>query len=153
MVQLIESTDALTHQQKADASEAVSSFQAIQYDDTDKVFMKTKFLRGSLLGVHIGSSEKLDIEKLVDKYNSRMDHVIDQMKDEINHECYRSFVSWQESLQSMIEENIAQFNPDLRELTAYIREEEGRIRELRTDQERIINSVATISDLMAWKNL
>ena len=153
MVQLIESTEALTHQQKADASEAVSSFQAIQYDDTDKVFMKTKFLRGSLLGVHIGSSEKLDIEKLVDKYNSRMDHVIDQMKDEINHECYRSFVSWQESLQSMIEENIAQFNPDLRELTAYIREEEGRIRELRTDQERIINSVATISDLMAWKNL
>lgn len=153
MVHLIESTEALTHQQKTDASQAVTSFQAVQYDDADKVFMKTKFLRGSLLGVHFGSSEKLDIEKLVVKYNARMNHVIDQMKDEINHECYLSFVSWQESLQSMIEENIAQFNPDLRELTAYIKEEEGRIRELRADQERIINSVSTISDLMAWKDL
>ena len=153
MVNLIESTESLTDKQKTDASEAVTSFQAIQYDDTDKVFMKSKFLKGSVLGLHFGSSEKLDIEKLVDKYNARMNHVIDQMKDEINHECYRSFVSWQESLQDMIEENIELFNPDLRELAAYIREEEGRIRELRTDQERIINSVAQISDLMAWKNL
>ena len=153
MVRIIESTDALSDQQKADAAEAVANYETLQYDDTEKVFMKTKFLRGSVPGFHIGTSERLDTKKLVDKYNSRMSHVIEQMMDEVNREGFNSFVNWQESLHSMIEENIAQLNPELRELTAYIREEEGRIRELRTDQERIINSVSTISDLMAWKNL
>ena len=153
MVRLIESTESLSDQQKADASEAVSNYQSLEYDDTDKVFMKTKFLRGNVLGFHVGSSERLDTKKLVDKYNSQMNHVINQMSEEINLECYARFVNWQESLQSMIEENVANLNPDLRELTAYIREEEGRIRELRTDQEKIINSVSAISNLMTWKNL
>lgn len=153
MVQLIESTEALTEEQKADASEAVSNYQTLVYDDSEKVFMKARLLKGNILGFHIGSSERLDTEKLVDRYNDQMKNVIANLSNEINHECFVSYEKWQGSLKSMVEANIAKLNPDLHELTISIQEDEERIRDLRNDQEKIVSSVAAINDLMAWKTL
>lgn len=53
----------------------------------------------------------------------------------------------------MIEENITIYNPELRELTEFIREESERILELQTNQQTISNSFMTIENMMAWKEL
>ena len=75
------------------------------------------------------------------------------MSELINTSCANSFKQWQEKLQGAIEKNITIYNPELRELTEFIREESERILELQTDQLTISNSFKTIEDMMAWKEL
>ena len=75
------------------------------------------------------------------------------MSQLINSSCFTCFKAWQENLQALIEENITIYNPELRELTEFIREESERILELQTNQQTISNSFMTIENMMAWKEL
>ena len=122
-------------------------------DDADKVFIKARFLRGNVLGLRIGASERLNTYKLAASYNSKIQRNIEEMSELINTSCANSFKQWQEKLQGAIEKNITIYNPELRELTEFIREESERILELQTDQLTISNSFKTIEDMMAWKEL
>lgn len=154
MIRLITGTDALTDKQRAELSAVILSYPTFQYDDdADKVFIKAKFLRGNVLGLRFGMSERLNISRLSSSYNSRIRHNIDEMAQLINNSCYTSFKEWQENLQTLIEENITIYNPELRALTESIREEEERIHELQTNQQTISTSFMTIENMMAWKEL
>lgn len=154
MIRLITGTDALTEKQRTELSAVILSYPTFQYDDdADKVFIKAKFLRGNVLGIRLGASERLNTSRLASSYNSRIRHNIDEMSQLINNSCFTSFKAWQENLQALIEENITIYNPELRELTEFIREESERILELQTNQQTISNSFMTIENMMAWKEL
>ena len=75
------------------------------------------------------------------------------MSELINNSCFTGFKEWQQRLQSIIEENLTIYNPELRELTESIREEEERISELRTNQQTISNSLSAIEQMMSWREL
>ena len=130
------------------------SYPIFEYDDgADKVFIKAKFLRGNVLGLKIGASERLNTSRLASSYNSRIKHSIEEMSEMVNSSCFTGFKEWQEKLQTIIEENITLYNPELREITALIREESERILELQTNQQTVSNSLKTIEDMMSWKEL
>ena len=154
MVRLITGSDALSEQQRVELSSVILSYPAFQYnDDADKVFIKVKFLRGNVLGLRLGDSERLDTLRLAASYNSRIKRNIEEMSELINSSCFTSFKAWQEKLQAVIEENITIYNPELRELTEFIREESDRILELLTNQKTISDSFKTIENMMSWKEL
>lgn len=154
MVRLITGTDALSEKQREELSAVILSYPIFQYDDdADKVFIKAKFLRGNVLGLKLGASERLDTRRLASSYNSRIKANIDEMSKLINTSCFTSFKAWQENLQVVIEENITIYNPELREITEFIREESERILELQTNQQTISTSFNTIENMMAWKEL
>ena len=154
MIRLITGTDALSEKQRDELSAVILSYPTFQYDDdADKVFIKAKFLRGNVLGLRLGASERLNTARLASSYNTRMRHNIDEMSQLINSSCFTCFKAWQENLQALIEENITIYNPELRELTEFIREESERILELQTNQQTISNSFSTIENMMAWKEL
>ena len=154
MVKLITGSDALSEKQRTDLSNVILNYPIFQYDDdADKVFIKARFLRGNVLGLRIGASERLNTYKLAASYNSKIQRNIEEMSELINTSCANSFKQWQEKLQGAIEKNITIYNPELRELTEFIREESERILELQTDQLTISNSFKTIEDMMAWKEL
>lgn len=154
MVRLITGSDALSEKQRAELSDVILSYPTFQYDDdADKVFIKAKFLRGNVLGLKFGSSERVDTDRLASSYNSRIKHNIEEMSELINTSCFTCFKQWQENLQAVIEENITIYNPELREITEFIREESERILELQTNQQTISNSFMTIENMMAWKEL
>ena len=128
MIRLITGTDALSEKQRNELSAVILSYPTFQYDDdADKVFIKAKFLRGNVLGLRLGASERLNTARLASSYNTRIRHNIDEMSQLINSSCFTSFKAWQENLQALIEENITIYNPELRELTEFIREESERI--------------------------
>lgn len=154
MIRLITGTDALSEKQRNELSAVILSYPTFKYDDdADKVFIKAKFLRGNVLGLRLGASERLNTARLASSYNTRIRHNIDEMSQLINSSCFTSFKAWQENLQALIEENITIYNPELRELTEFIREESERILELQTNQQTISNSFMTIENMMAWKEL
>lgn len=154
MVRLITGSDALSEKQRTKLSVVILSYPTFQYDDdADKVFIKAKFLRGNVLGLRLGASERLDTRRLALSYNLRIKRNIKEMSDLINTSCFTSFKAWQENLQAVIEENITIYNPELREITEFIREESERILELKTNQQTISNSFMTIENMMAWKEL
>lgn len=154
MIKLITGTDALSEKQRNELSDVILSYPTFKYDDdADKVFIKAKFLRGNVLGIRISASERLNTARLASSYNTKIRHSIDEMSQYINTSCFNCFKAWQMNLQTLIEENLTVYNPELRELTEFIREESERILELQTNQQTISNSFMTIENMMGWKEL
>lgn len=153
-VYIITDSDTLSEKQRTELADVIFSYPAFQYDDkADKVFIKNKFLRGNVFGIKMSTSERLDTKRLASSYNSGIRRSIKGMSDLIDNKYFESFKEWQGKLQAVLEENIAMYNPELREITESIREEEESISELRTNQQTISNSFMAIENMMDWKEL
>ncbi len=152
MVCLITGSEELSLQQRQELSDILLNFKPLQFDDdAEKVFIKTKFLRGNVLGIRLGSSEKLDIKRLTYIYNIKIKQSVKELSARLNNSCESSFKTWQTNLQAVIEENITKYNPELREITEFIKDESERIQELQNNQQTISESFKTIEELMAWQ--
>ena len=154
MIGIITGADALSVQQRKELLDVILSYQQLVFDDNaEKVFIKAKFLRGNVLGIRLGLSERIDTRRLASSYNYRIKKNIAEMSEMINKNCYDSFKTWQENFQGTIEENITIYNSELRELTEFIKEESERIHELQSNQQTITTSFKTIENMMSWKKL
>lgn len=154
LIRLITGSEVLSEQQRTDLSNIILQYQPLEFDDeADKVFIKVKFLRGNVLGLRLGVSEKLDNNRLANSYNSKLRKNIGEITTLINTSCFNSYKAWQSNLLAVVEENITIYNPELREISEVIREESERILELQTNQQMIANSFETIENMMAWKDL
>ena len=152
LIEIITGSDALTSTQREELSNIIINYQPLEFnDDADSVFIKERFLRGQLLGVQWIEDEKLNLKKLVNSYNDKMKKTIDEMAAEMNMSSYTSFRTWKESLAVVIEENITEYNPQLRDMSDMIKEETEKIAELEENQATIQSSLNAIESLMAWK--
>ena len=154
LIEIITGSDALSSTQREELSNIIMSYQQLSFnDDADDVFIKARFLRGNLLGIHLINDEKLNIRKLANSYNDRISKAASEMAAEMNKSSYSSFKSWKESLSAVIEENITEYNPQLRDMSDMIKEETEKIAELEDNQSTIQNSLNAIEELMAWRVL
>lgn len=154
LAEIVTGSDALADTQRNELSDIIINYQPLEFhDDADNVFIKTKFLRGHVLGIKINDNEKLNIRRLTNSYNDRIKKAVNEMADVMNHSCAVSFKNWIESLLTVIEENITEYNPQLKDMSEMIREETERIAELEDDQNTISTSLIAMKELMAWKVL
>lgn len=154
LIGIITGSDALSSTQREELSNIIMSYQPLSFnDDADDVFIKARFLRGNLLGIHLIDDEKLNIKKLANSYNDRISKAASEMAAEMNKSCYSSFRAWKESLSAVIEENITEYNPQLRDMSDMIKEETEKIAELEDNQSTIQNSLNAIEEKMAWQVL
>lgn len=152
LINIIAGTDALSSKQQEELLQLIISYQPIEFkDDTDSVFSKSKFLKGSLLGFRFLDYEKLNIKKLTNIYNEKILETIHSMSGEMNESSESSFHLWKEQLALVIEENIIIYNPQLREMSNLIKEETEKIAELEGHQVTICSSLNAIKGLMSWK--
>lgn len=75
------------------------------------------------------------------------------MATAMNDSCFVSYKRWEQNLYSIIEENITELNPQLRDIAEMIREETEKISELENNQQIISSSLNAIRELMSWKVL
>ena len=154
LISIITESDALSNSQREQLSSIIMDYKPLEFnDDADNVFIKTKFLRGNIFGFLAGDAERLNIRRLTAKYNERMSKNILEMAMHLNDSCYASYRTWQAALLSIIEQNITEYNPQLRDMAEMIREETEKIIELETDQQTIIASLEAIRQLMSWKDV
>ena len=113
--------------------------------------MKAKYLKGRILGFQLGTSERLNTKRLANSFNNLIAKNVKAMSEDLNENCYAAFRTWKENLCSLIEENITELNPQLKQMAELIKEETDKINRL-TDNQRIISSsYEEIKELMDWK--
>lgn len=154
LIAIITETDALTNSQREEIQTIIMNYEPLEFnDDADNVFIKTKFLRGNFLGLRPNDAEKLNIRRLTDIYNDRIRKNIKEIARLLNDSCLGSFRNWVQKLQSVIEQNITDYNPRLRDMADMIKEETEKIVELEEDQRSIGASLEAIRELMSWRTL
>ena len=154
LIEIITGAEALSSTQREELSQIIINYQSLEFnDDADSIFIKTKFLRGSLLGLQLIEDEKLNIRKLASIYNERIQKAVNEMATEMNASSYKSFQVWKGNLAAIIEENITEYNPQLRDMSDMIKEETEKIAELEENQATIRASLNAIEELMEWKVL
>lgn len=154
LIGIITGSDALSSTQRDDLSNIIMSYQPLSFnDDADNVFIKERFLRGNILGIQFIDDEKLNIRKLASSYNTKISKSTFEMAVEMNKSSYGSFRAWKESLSAVIEENITEYNPQLRDMSDMIKEETEKITELEDNQLKIQQSLTTIEELMSWREV
>lgn len=151
LVSVVTGSDALSSGQREQLSVIIMDYRTLEFnDDANDVFIKTKFLRGKFLGFE-ADVERLNTRRLASKYNERIAKNINSMAQILYESCHESFKIWMSSLMSLIEKNITEYNPELRDMAEMIREETEKIIELEGDQKTISDTLDTIKQLMAWK--
>lgn len=154
LVAIITGTDALSSEERDEMTNIIINYQVIKFDDeADSIFVKTHFLRGMFWGIQLIDDEKLNIKKLASKYNNETAKMVKAMATDINEKCENCFNNWQSNLLAVIEQNITDYSPELRDMSAMIKEENDKIAELEYDQSTIQQSLKEIGELMAWKNI
>jgi len=154
LISIITESDALSTAQRNQLSSIIVDYRPLEFnDDADDVFIKTRFLRGNILGFLANDSERLNIRKLASRYNEKISKTLLEMAELLNDSCYASFKSWLASLFAVVEANITEYNPQLRDMSEMIREETEKIIELENDQKTISSSLEAIKQLMSWREV
>lgn len=154
LIEIITGSDALSAGQRNELSNIIINYRPLEFnDDADEIFIKKRFLRGNVLGFQLTDSEKLNIRRLSGTYNDKIRRNVNAMATEMNASCFASFQNWEHSLVSVIETNITEYNPQLRDMAEMIKEETDKIIELEKHQKTIGLSLEAITELMAWKVL
>lgn len=154
LIEITTGSNVLSASQQEELSKIIMCYQPISFEDNaSNVFVKTKFLRGSFLGLQITDDEKINIRKLSRRYNDTIAKAVSEMASVINNSDYESFKRWEESLLTLIEENITKYNPDLRAMSDEINDYSDQINELESNQATIRQGMLQIEELMAWKTL
>lgn len=152
LAEIITDSEALSVAQREELSSIIINYEPFAItDDADIVFIKKKFLRGYLFGFRLNDSEKLNTRLLTTRYNEKIKKNVYDMAVAINASYFASFRAWEQSLNSVIEANITDYNPQLRDMAAMIKEETEKILELESDQNAICSSLEAIKALMSWK--
>lgn len=154
LVAIITGSDALSAKQREELSEIIINHQGLMIDDeANSIFVKAKYLKGQFFGFRLGSSERLNTRRLANNFNDTIAKSVRAMAEDLNENCYSAFKVWQANLCSVIEENITELNPQLKQIAELIKEETEKINELAENQQTICSSLDAIRELMAWKTL
>ena len=154
LVAIITGTDTLSAKQREELSEIIINHQGLIIDDeANKVFVKAKYLKGQIFGFRLGSSERLNTRRLANNFNDLITKSIKSMSEDLDENCYSAFKVWKSHLCSVIEENITELNPQLKQIAELIKEETDKINELADNQQTICSSLDAIKELMDWKML
>lgn len=154
LLTVVTGSDALSEMQRDKLSGIIMQYQPLEFNlEEEAIFSKAEFLRGRYLKNLIMDAERLNIKRLAKKYNDMISKSVSTTATNLNSSCFASYDTWQARLLEVIEENITDMNPQLRDMNAMIREEAERIMELETNQRTICASLEAIRQLMSWKEV
>lgn len=154
LIDIVTASDALSDKQKETLSELIFNYRNITYvDKADNIFVKPKFLKWHLLGVDLLQFEKLNTSKVAKVFNKAVTKDMDTIATEMDETYRHSYDIWQEELNSIIERNIVDLNPELQVISDAIDNETERINHLETCQQKIRTSLNEIENLISFKSI
>lgn len=151
--QIVLGSSALTSERRNELSKIIITFQNIGFSRTDELKLEKKeFERGLFIGKYtVFSTGEINLNKVRDYYNEIMIANIRRIDAEIEVSHKQSFENWIETLESIIIDNIVEFNPELNAQNELIKEETAKILELENRQKQLAAYRDEISDKMVWK--
>ncbi|MCR5836801.1 MAG: dynamin family protein [Lachnospiraceae bacterium] len=154
LIDLITESENLSIVKRKEITEIIMDYEPLTFkDNADSLFIKQRFLRGNLLGFKFIKTEELNIRKITTYYNKTLEKNVLEMAGVINKKSKDNFNIWLSNLMSVIELNITEYNPELKELKESIKEETEIINKLVNNKQDIKDSFETITSMMKWKSV
>lgn len=154
LVAIITGNDSLTAQQQGVLFDTIMKHQNIEFDEeSSAVFIKAKYLKGQIFGFKLFDNERLNIARLSKKFNSTLEKNIESMAKDMNENGFAAYKSWQDDLFAVIEQNITELNPQLKQLADQIKLDTESINKLSNDKQKISESLDAIRELISWKEI
>lgn len=145
-------SDTLTDSQREEIASKIQNYDINNFkEQANSVFVREKFLKGTLLGIHIIDDEKLNTSRLARIYNDKIKASVEEMSQMMNEDCFMQFKNWERKILDEINAGLTEFNPGLKELVNKIRIETESLTELEQNQTLIRYSLETMKSLMSWE--
>jgi hypothetical protein len=153
LLQLVTGSTILDDKKKNLLSEIILSYKEIDFEKrADDIFVKEDFEANIRVGnLVIGSTVKLNIDKLCRKFNSEIKESAQKIYEVASDSFIQSFELWILNLVHTLIDNIIDFNPSLAVQSQLIREEEEHILELENRQKELNRHMEQIRKMMDWK--
>ncbi len=147
-------SDTLTDSQREEMASKIQNYDINNFkEQANSVFVREKFLKGTLLGIHIIDDEKLNTSRLARIYNDKIKTSVKEMSQMMNDDCFMQFKNWERQILDEINAGLTEFNPGLKDLVNKIRIETESLIELEQNQTLIRYSFETIESLMSWEKV
>lgn len=145
-------SDTLTDSQREEIASKIQNYDINNFkEQANSVFVRERFLKGTLLGIHIIDDEKLNTSRLARIYNDKIKTSVKEMSQIMNDDCFMQFKNWERQILDEINAGLTEFNPGLKDLVNKIRIETESLIELEQNQKLIRYSLETIKSLMSWE--
>lgn len=155
LIAVVTNSTALSNEKKNELTDLILSYEELKLDDiAENSFVKDDFERGIWIGkIKIVSSDRLNISKLVNKYNAKTVEIVANIREQIRQTHSTMFCTWVESLLGRIITNVVDFNPELHQQAEDIQEVSEKIAELEKRQIDLGNYTEQIKSMMDWSEI
>ncbi|WP_022759099.1 dynamin family protein [Butyrivibrio fibrisolvens] len=154
MFDLVTSSHGISDEKKAELGQIIVSYEPIYFNKTAdqqfelSEFKKIHFKIGDFVVVE---TNKLNLRKLVSKYNATLSNNIDEIRNALRFNHENVFTGWANSLVKSLKEKIVKLNPELIKLQDNIDTQALQITNLTNRKNRLEQYQLEINNLMGWK--
>ncbi len=146
---VLESSD-ISQERRDKLQNLIEGFEHITFSgEVEKIFDKEIYERHTLFKIF--EDHRLNKRKLASRFNSSLKDGIDSMYYQMKNSHEKIFKNWQTQLFSVIEDNVTELNPQLKESKKQVAFYEGLIESLETAKNALIEYIDKIDRLMDWK--
>ena len=155
LVTIVTGSNSISDKEKNDLKELILSYDELNLNNVaDSTFIKDDFEKGIWIGkIKIVSSDRLNINKLVSKYNAKTVEIVEDIQGQVRQVHQASFINWIELLLDRIVENVVDYNPSLREQAVNIYDITSKLKELEKRQIDITKYTSDIRSMMEWSTI
>lgn len=140
----------ISKEKREELQELIEGFERITFTgEVEKIFEKEIFERRAFFGFF--EDHHLNKQKLSSRFNRSLKDGINDIYLQMKSSHARIFTEWQMRLFSVIEDNITDLNPSLRDDKEKVAYYKDLIESYRTAQEELNKNIDKINQLMDWK--
>ncbi len=140
----------ISQEKREELQGLIEGFEQIAFSvEVEKIFEKELFERHAFFKIF--EDHRLNKRKLASRFNSSLKDEIDNIYLQMKNSHKQIFTDWQKRLFSVIEDNITDLNPLLREAKKQVAFYKDLIESLRAAQEALNEYIDKINQLMDWK--
>lgn len=142
----------ISQEKRKELQGLIEGFEQIPFPvKVDEIFKKEIFETHAFFKIF--EDHRLNKLKLASRFNSSLKEGIDNIYLQMKNSHKQIFTDWQRRLFSVIEDNITDLNPQLREAKKQVSFYKGLIESLKTAQEALNEYIDRINQLMDWKTI
>lgn len=154
LIDAITCSEGLSYEKKRELERIVANYERLQFQkkaDTAFDINNLKQYKFKIGNLKIGEKDSLNLKKLTSTYSSEMKKNIDDIAHKLINNHILAFAEWRDRLLQLLEDNIVEINPDLRELNAEVNAQKKEIEDLKDKGVRLREYKNQIEFLMKWR--
>ena len=150
--EVVTGSSALSIEKREKLAEKIIAYQNVEYFVRDEIVDQKKFEKDFFMRkLSLWDTGELNLRKLKNYYNLAIEESIRASYESVNESHRQSYEKWIEDLETVIVENIVDYNPELHIQNEVIKDDTRAIQALEACQKQLGIYKQEISNKMEWK--